>query len=177
MSDSLWTHGLYSPWNSPGQNTGVSSLPLLQGNLPNPGIEPRSPALTGGFFTTHATWEACKFMLTWKKDDIKTLICEYSKIITLVAQPVKSPPAMWETWVPSLGWEDPWRRERLPTPVFWPREFHGLHNSLGYNESDITEQLSLSISHVLAFLKVSGLRLFWQSFDFIKVDSKVLEGF
>ena len=38
-------HGLYSPWNSPGQNTGVGSLSLLQGNLPNPGIEPRSPAL------------------------------------------------------------------------------------------------------------------------------------
>ena len=25
-SDSLWPHGLYSPWNSPGQNTGVGSL-------------------------------------------------------------------------------------------------------------------------------------------------------
>ena len=25
---------------------------------------------------------------------------------------------MWETWVQSLGWEDPLRRERLPTPVF-----------------------------------------------------------
>ena len=37
-------HGLYSPWNSPGQNTGVGSLSLLQGNLPNPGIELRSPA-------------------------------------------------------------------------------------------------------------------------------------
>ena len=35
----------YSPWDSPGQNTGVGSLSLLQGNLPNPGIEPRSPAL------------------------------------------------------------------------------------------------------------------------------------
>ena len=44
-SDSLWPHRLYSPWNSPGQNTGVGSLSLLQGNLPNPGIEPRSPAL------------------------------------------------------------------------------------------------------------------------------------
>ena len=32
---------------------------------------------------------------------------------------------MQETWVRSLGWEDPWRRERLPTPVFWPGEFHG----------------------------------------------------
>ena len=34
-----------SPWNSPGQNTGVGSRSLLQGDLPNPGIEPRSPAL------------------------------------------------------------------------------------------------------------------------------------
>ena len=31
---------LYSPWNSPGQNTGVGSLSLLQGDRPNPGIEP-----------------------------------------------------------------------------------------------------------------------------------------
>ena len=38
-------HGLYSPWNPLGQNTGVGSLSLLQGNLPNPGIEPRLPAL------------------------------------------------------------------------------------------------------------------------------------
>ena len=33
MSDSLRPHGLYSPWNSPGQNTGVGSLSLLQGCL------------------------------------------------------------------------------------------------------------------------------------------------
>ena len=31
MSDSLQPHGLYNPWNSPGQNTGVGSLSLLQG--------------------------------------------------------------------------------------------------------------------------------------------------
>ena len=31
MSDSLWPQGLYSPWNSPGQNTGMGSLSLLQG--------------------------------------------------------------------------------------------------------------------------------------------------
>ena len=41
----LRSHGLYSPWNSPGQNTGVGSLSLLQGDLPNPGIKARSPAL------------------------------------------------------------------------------------------------------------------------------------
>ena len=35
-----------------------------------------------------------------------------------------------------LGWEDPWRRKTLPTPVFWPGECHGLYspwNSPGQN--------------------------------------------
>ena len=45
---------------------------------------------------------------------------------SLVAQLVKNLPAMKDTWVQSLGWEDPLERERLPTPVFWPGEFHGL---------------------------------------------------
>ena len=45
MSDSLQPHGLYNPWNSPGQKTGVDSLSLLQGDLSNPGIKPRPPAL------------------------------------------------------------------------------------------------------------------------------------
>ena len=45
MSNSSRPHGLDSPWNSPGQNTEVGSLSLYQGGLPNPGIEPGSPAL------------------------------------------------------------------------------------------------------------------------------------
>ena len=45
VSDSLRPHGLYSPWNSPGQNTGVGSLSLLQGIFLTQGIEPRSLAL------------------------------------------------------------------------------------------------------------------------------------
>ena len=40
MSDSLRPHGLYSPWNSPGQNTGVGSLPLLQGIFLTQGLNP-----------------------------------------------------------------------------------------------------------------------------------------
>ena len=42
MSDFLWSHGLHRPWNSPGQNTRVGSLSLLQGVFPtqeqNPGL-------------------------------------------------------------------------------------------------------------------------------------------
>ena len=37
-----------------------------------------------------------------------------------------------------------WRRERLPTPVFWPGEFHGLCSPWGRKELDMTERLSLS---------------------------------
>ena len=42
VSDSLWPHGLYSSWNSPGQNTGVGSLSLFRGifltQWSNPGL-------------------------------------------------------------------------------------------------------------------------------------------
>ena len=40
VSHSLWPHGLHSPWNSPGQNTGVGSLSLLQGIFPMQGLNP-----------------------------------------------------------------------------------------------------------------------------------------
>ena len=43
LSDSLRPHRLYSPWNSPGQNTGVGSLSLLQGIFPNQGSNPGLP--------------------------------------------------------------------------------------------------------------------------------------
>ena len=43
VSDSLHPHGLYGPWNSPGQNTGVGSLSLLQGIFPTQGWNPGLP--------------------------------------------------------------------------------------------------------------------------------------
>ena len=43
MSDSLWPYRLHSPWNSPGQNTGVGSLPLMQGIFPTQGSKPGVP--------------------------------------------------------------------------------------------------------------------------------------
>ena len=50
---------------------------------------------------------------------------------------------MWETWVGKI----PWKRERLPTLVFWPGEFHELYSPWGYKKSDRTEWLSLSRYH------------------------------
>ena len=46
-----------------------------------------------------------------------------------------------DPWVGKI----PWRRERLPTPVFWPGEFHGLYSPWGRKELDTTERLSLSL--------------------------------
>ena len=60
------------------------------------------------------------------------------------AQTVKNLPAMQETWVQSLGGEDRWRRERLPTLGFLPGEFHGQRSLVdcspwGCEGSDTTE--------------------------------------
>ena len=49
---------------------------------------------------------------------------------------VKDIPAMQETQVRSLGWEDPLQRECLPTLVFLPGEFHGQRSLEGYSPCD-----------------------------------------
>ena len=41
---------------------------------------------------------------------------------SLVSQIVKNSSAMNDTWVQTLGWENPWRRAWQPTPVFLPGE-------------------------------------------------------
>ena len=43
LIDCLWPHGLYSPWNSPGQNIGVDSCILLEGIFPTQGLNPGLP--------------------------------------------------------------------------------------------------------------------------------------
>ena len=55
-----------------------------------------------------------------------------------------------DPWVGKI----PWRRERLPTPVFWPGEFHGLYSPWGHKESVTAGQLSLSF--LLIHPSISG---------------------
>ena len=62
-----------------------------------------------------------------------------------VAQLVKNSPAMWETWVDPWAGMIPWRRERLPTPVFWPGEFQ---DCIGHGVAKSQTRLSkLSLFH------------------------------
>ena len=49
---------------------------------------------------------------------------------SLVAQLVKNPPAMRETWVRSLGWKDPLEKGKATHSSLWPGEFHGLYSLL-----------------------------------------------
>ena len=64
--------------------------------------------------------------LTW------FISCLYYLRASLVAQSVKYTPAMQETLVLSLSWEDPLEK-RMATPVFLPGEFHGQRSPAGYS--------------------------------------------
>ena len=71
-----------------------------------------------------------------------------------MAQGVKNLPAVQETWVPSLGWKIPWRKEWLPSLVFLAGEFHGQKSLEGYSpwgrkESDMTEPLTYTHTNVI----------------------------
>ena len=82
---------------------------------------------------------------------------------SLVAQMVKNRPAMQQTSVRSLGWEGPWRRDRLLTAVLLPGEFHAQRSLAGYDpggrkESDTTERLThMGFQKICAYL----LGLWW----------------
>ena len=76
----------------------------------------------------------------------KMLKCTHERV-SLVAQMVKTLPAMQETQVQPLSQEDPWRREWQPTPVFLPGKPLGQRSLEGYNprgckESDTTKWLT-----------------------------------
>ena len=61
-----------------------------------------------------------------------------------MAQKVKRLPAMWETRVQSLGWEDPLEKEMAPHSSILSGKSHGQRSLVGYSpwghkESDLTE--------------------------------------
>ena len=57
MSDSLWPHGLYSPWNSPGRILEWVAVPFSRG-FSQPSNQTQVSHLVGKFFTSWATREA-----------------------------------------------------------------------------------------------------------------------
>ena len=124
MSDSLWPHGLYSPWNSLGLNTGVGSLSLLQGIFPTQG-------------SNWGLLHCRRFFTTWAIREAHNDHDVVSADVLLAAQMVKNLPAMQEiqeTQVQSLGWEDPLEKGKathssiLAWRVLWTEESGGLQS-------------------------------------------------
>ena len=101
MSYSLLPHGLHSPWNSPGQNTGVGRLSLLQGIFPTQELN------------------SCLLHCRWTVYQLLYILIQYLRgryiyiLSSLVAQLVKNPLVSQETQIPSLGWEDPLEKEMV----------------------------------------------------------------
>ena len=76
---------------------------------------------------------------------------------SLVAQLVKNLPAMWETWVRSLGWEDPLEKGKATHSSILAGEFHGLYSPWGCKESNTTERLSLPAPRPMILNSVAQL--------------------
>ena len=77
--------------------------------------------------------------------------------INYVAQLVKNLPAMWETWVRSLGWEDPLEKGKATHSSILAGEFHGLYSPWGCKESNTTERLSLPAPRPMILNSVAQL--------------------
>ena len=65
--------------------------------------------------------------------DITAFIFKNIYVFILVVQTVKNLPAMQETKVQSLGWEDPLEKGMAIHSIFLPGEFHGQKSLVGYN--------------------------------------------
>ena len=58
----------------------------------------------------------------------------WASLVALLVKNLQCGRPEFDPWVGKI----PWRRERLPTPVFWPAEFHGLYSPWGRKELDMT---------------------------------------
>ena len=90
-------------------------------------------------------------MIRWRRDRLPTPVFMGS----LVAQLVKNPPAMWETWVRSLGWEDPLEKGKATHSSIL-----GLENSMDCIVHGITKsQTQLSDIHLKADKRGTRVRV------------------
>ena len=68
-----------------------------------------------------------------------------------MAQLVKTLPTMWETWVRSLGWEDPLEKGKATHPSIQAWRIHALYSVWGHKESDTKSWTSTSLHFIVKF--------------------------
>ena len=114
-----------------------SGLPFPSpGDLSNPGIEPRSPALQIDALQS----EPHPSMTTGKTKALIILDSDSKESTCQCRRP------RFDSW---LG-KTPWRREWIPTPVFLPGEFHGQRSLAGYSPWGLKELDTQRFRHDLA---------------------------
>jgi len=130
------------------------------GDLPNPGIKPRSPALQADSLPSEPPGKSkhirCSMsVMQCRRPRFNSWVREIPWRRGTLPTPVnlgfpggsddkESTCDALGTWIQSLGWETPWRREQLPTPVFLPGESQGQGSLMGcrlwgHTELDTTE--------------------------------------
>ena len=110
------TGGFFTVWATREAQEYWSGLPFSSpGDLPNLGIELGSPALEGGvfFFKPLSHLGSPQGNLTYliNKMFLSPIVMLINLINQNVVQMVKHLSTVWETWVRSLGWEDPLEKE------------------------------------------------------------------
>ena len=86
-----------------------------------------------------------------------------------MSQLVKNLSAMWDTWFQYLCWQEMLEKGKVPTPVFWHGEFHGLYRPWSCKESDMTflprNVESLPVFRSFLFLMVNFCSLLQTGFE------------
>ena len=145
MSDSLWPHGLYSPWTLQARTLEWVAFPFIRrSSHPRDWIQ--VSLIAGGLFTSWATREGQEswngiIHPSWRRDRLPTPVflgfpCgSAGKESTLNVGDLGSIPGLERSSGEGKGY---------PLQYSWPREFYRLYSPWGRKESDTTEWLSLS---------------------------------
>ena len=138
VSDSLRLHGLYSPWNSPGQNTGVGSLSPLQGIFPTQGLNPGLPHCSQVLY--QLSHKGSPRILEWVVYPFSSRSSQPSNWtgVSCISGRFFTNWAMREALLsilPMYLYIQKWQ----PTPVFLPGKSHGQRRLTGYSQRDCKE--------------------------------------
>ena len=146
LSSSLWPHGLYSPWNSPGQNNGVGSLSLLQGIVPTQGSNLGLP---------HCRWILYQLSHQGSPYQMTTPIGSFPGGAT--GQEPACQCRRHETWIWSLGQEHPLEKEMathasiLAWKISWTEESGRLQSiALQRVRYDLSDLAHMYLSYYLS---------------------------
>ena len=129
MSNSLQLHGLYSPQNSPGQNTGVGSLSLLQGIFPTQESDSGVPHCRQILYQLNQ--QGNPRILEWVAYPFSRRSSRPRNQTEFPALQVDSLPAELPGKILVQGRECNRRRQWHPTPVLLPGKSHGWRSWVG----------------------------------------------